>query len=126
MINAAMFLGIFLLLAGMLAFLLPANLWRGVTAQGSRWRNKTSTARLPAFAGLGWVGLILLLAYSAMVMEARLTQYALGVSLPVFIGPSDGVKSALMSSIATGVGIYGALSLAVVPNDARHTRRILK
>ncbi|MCW5550399.1 MAG: DUF3592 domain-containing protein [Opitutaceae bacterium] len=59
-----MLLGILLLLAGGLTFLLPERMWRGLTARGSRWANQASTAGLLIFAGLGWLGLMLLIVYS--------------------------------------------------------------
>lgn len=56
-------LGILLLLAGVLAFLLPEQAWRELTSRGSRWSNQASTAGLLIFAGIGWLGLMLMIVY---------------------------------------------------------------
>jgi len=55
--------GILLPLAGVLGFLLPEQVWRGLTTRGSRWANQASTAGLLVFGGLGWLGLMLLVVY---------------------------------------------------------------
>lgn len=64
MTTFVMLLGVLLLLAGGLAFALPEQAWRGLTTRGSRWANQASTAGLLIFAGLGWLGLMLLIVYS--------------------------------------------------------------
>jgi hypothetical protein len=64
MVIVVMLLGILLLFAGVLVFLLPEKFWRGLTPRGSRWENQASTAGLFMFFGLGWLGLMVLIIYS--------------------------------------------------------------
>lgn len=64
MTTVLMLIGILLLSAGVLAFLFPEKAWRGLTTRGSRWANQASTSGLLVFAGLGWLGLMLLIVYS--------------------------------------------------------------
>lgn len=76
MTTAAMLLGVLLLLAGGLAFLMPEKAWRGLSNRGSRWENQASTAGLLTFAGLGWLGLMILIVYSgALWLGWRSTQW---------------------------------------------------
>lgn len=67
MTTLPMLLGLLLLLAGGLTFLLPEKMWRGLTTHGSRWANQASTSGLLIFAGLGWLGLMLLIVYSGVL-----------------------------------------------------------
>lgn len=60
-----MLIGILLLTASVLTFLLPENAWRGLTARGSRWANQASTSGFLFFTGLGWLGLVLVILYSS-------------------------------------------------------------
>ncbi len=55
--------GVILLHAGVLAFMLPEKMWRGLTPRGSRWANQASTSGMLIFAGLGWVGVTLFAMY---------------------------------------------------------------
>jgi len=77
MMTFVMFLGVLLLLAGGVTFAFPEKAWRGLTARGSRWENQASTAGLLTFAGLGWLGLMLLIVYSgALWLGWRSEQWA--------------------------------------------------
>lgn len=62
MINLLMLLGLLLLVAGVLAFMFPEQAWRDMMPRGSRRANQASTSGLLIFSGLGWLGLMLLLA----------------------------------------------------------------
>jgi Protein of unknown function (DUF3592). len=62
-----MILGVLLLGAGLLAFSLSEKAWRDLTPRGSRWANQASTSGLLIFAGLGWLGLMLVIVYSGAV-----------------------------------------------------------
>lgn len=76
MTTVAMLLGILLLLAGGLVFLMPEKAWRGLTNRGARWENQASTAGLLTFAGLGWLGLMILIVYcGALWLGWRSTQW---------------------------------------------------
>lgn len=71
-----MLLGILLLLAGVAVFALPEKAWRGLTTRGSRWANQASTAGCLIFAGLGWLGLLLVILYSGALWSGwRSTQW---------------------------------------------------
>ncbi len=56
--------GAILLHGGVLAFMIPAQMWSGLTRRGSRWANQASTSGMLIFAGLGWIGVTLLVMYS--------------------------------------------------------------
>lgn len=76
MTNVLIALGIVLPLVGVLVSQLPENMWRGVTTRGSRWANQASTSGMLVFAGLGWIGVTLIVLYgNAVWLGWRSTQW---------------------------------------------------
>lgn len=68
--------GFVLMIAGAGAFAVPEKAWRKLTPHGSRWANQASTAGLLTFAGLGWLGLMILIVYSgALWLGWRSTEW---------------------------------------------------